>query len=54
VWQTDDLDYYLTSCLPETLETRDLIFNDLPKVNELKQMFPDLYRNDPVLSENTR
>ncbi len=23
--------------------------NDMPKVNYLKQMFPDLYRNDPVL-----
>jgi peptide-methionine (S)-S-oxide reductase len=26
-----------------------IVINDLPKVNELKRMFPDLYRNDPVL-----
>ncbi|WP_434109576.1 peptide-methionine (S)-S-oxide reductase MsrA [Paraburkholderia caffeinilytica] len=26
-----------------------IAINDLPKVNELKRMFPDLYRNDPVL-----
>lgn len=26
-----------------------IMINDLPKVSELKRMFPDLYRNDPVL-----
>ncbi|QCP53131.1 peptide-methionine (S)-S-oxide reductase MsrA [Trinickia violacea] len=26
-----------------------IVINDLPKVSELKHMFPDLYRNDPVL-----
>ncbi|MFD1560418.1 peptide-methionine (S)-S-oxide reductase MsrA [Paraburkholderia silviterrae] len=26
-----------------------IVINDLPKVNELKRTFPDLYRNDPVL-----
>ncbi|MGQ7938570.1 peptide-methionine (S)-S-oxide reductase MsrA [Paraburkholderia sp. D1E] len=26
-----------------------IAINDLPKVSELKRMFPDLYRNDPVL-----
>lgn len=26
-----------------------IAINDLPKVNDLKRMFPDLYRNDPVL-----
>jgi peptide-methionine (S)-S-oxide reductase len=26
-----------------------IAINDLPKVSDLKQMFPDLYRNDPVL-----
>jgi peptide-methionine (S)-S-oxide reductase len=26
-----------------------IAINDLPKVTDLKQMFPDLYRNDPVL-----
>jgi peptide-methionine (S)-S-oxide reductase len=26
-----------------------IVINDLPKVGELKRMFPDLYRNDPVL-----
>jgi peptide-methionine (S)-S-oxide reductase len=25
------------------------VINDLPKVSGLKRMFPDLYRNDPVL-----
>lgn len=26
-----------------------IVINDLPKVTDLKRMFPDLYRNDPVL-----
>ncbi|MCX4137022.1 peptide-methionine (S)-S-oxide reductase MsrA [Paraburkholderia sp. SEWSISQ10-3 4] len=26
-----------------------IVINDLPKVSGLKRMFPDLYRNDPVL-----
>jgi peptide-methionine (S)-S-oxide reductase len=26
-----------------------IAINDMPKVSELKRMFPDLYRNDPVL-----
>lgn len=26
-----------------------IAINDLPKVSDLKRMFPDLYRNDPVL-----
>jgi peptide-methionine (S)-S-oxide reductase len=26
-----------------------IVINDLPKVGELKRIFPDLYRNDPVL-----
>jgi peptide-methionine (S)-S-oxide reductase len=26
-----------------------IAINDMPKVNELKRMFPDVYRNDPVL-----
>ena len=26
-----------------------IVFNDLPKIGNLKKMFPDLYRNDPVL-----
>jgi peptide-methionine (S)-S-oxide reductase len=26
-----------------------IAFNDIPKVENLKRMFPDLYRNDPVL-----
>ncbi len=26
-----------------------IVFNDLPKVEELKRLFPDLYRTDPVL-----
>jgi peptide-methionine (S)-S-oxide reductase len=26
-----------------------IVINDLPKVGELKRMFPELYRNDPVL-----
>ncbi|KJK24892.1 methionine sulfoxide reductase A [Burkholderiaceae bacterium 16] len=26
-----------------------IVINDLPKIGYLKQMFPDLYRNDPVL-----
>jgi peptide-methionine (S)-S-oxide reductase len=26
-----------------------IVFNDLPKIRELKRLFPDLYRADPVL-----
>jgi peptide-methionine (S)-S-oxide reductase len=26
-----------------------IIYNDLPKIENLKRIFPDLYRNDPVL-----
>ena len=26
-----------------------IVYNDLPKVDDLKTMFPDLYRADPVL-----
>ena len=26
-----------------------IVFNDLPKIGNLKKMFPDVYRNDPVL-----
>ncbi|WER49802.1 peptide-methionine (S)-S-oxide reductase MsrA [Cupriavidus sp. WKF15] len=26
-----------------------IVINDLPKIGNLKQIFPDLYRNDPVL-----
>jgi peptide-methionine (S)-S-oxide reductase len=26
-----------------------IVFNDLPKIDDLKEMFPDLYRADPVL-----
>ncbi|OAJ54767.1 peptide-methionine (S)-S-oxide reductase [Paraburkholderia ginsengiterrae] len=30
-----------------------IAINDLPKVTDLKKMFPDLYRNDPVLLATT-
>jgi peptide-methionine (S)-S-oxide reductase len=30
-----------------------IVFNDLPKITELKRVFPDLYRADPVLVENS-
>lgn len=30
-----------------------IAINDLPKVSNLKQIFPDLYRNDPVLLKTT-
>jgi peptide-methionine (S)-S-oxide reductase len=26
-----------------------IVYNDLPKIGELKRLFPDLYRDDPVL-----
>ncbi|TXH36387.1 MAG: peptide-methionine (S)-S-oxide reductase, partial [Rhodospirillaceae bacterium] len=26
-----------------------IVFNDLPKVENLKRLFPDLYRDNPVL-----
>ena len=34
-----------------TRNPRDMyiVFNDLPKISNLKKMFPDIYRNDPVL-----
>jgi peptide-methionine (S)-S-oxide reductase len=28
-----------------------IVFNDLPKVNNLKRLFPDRYRSDPVLTK---
>ena len=30
-----------------------IVFNDLPKITDLKRVFPDLYRADPVLVANT-
>ncbi len=30
-----------------------IAINDMPKVSDLKRMFPDLYRNDPVLLKTT-
>lgn len=30
-----------------------IVFNDLPKITELKRVFPDLYRDDPVLVANS-
>ncbi len=30
-----------------------IVFNDLPKITDLKRVFPDLYRDDPVLVANT-
>jgi peptide-methionine (S)-S-oxide reductase len=26
-----------------------IVYNDLPKIANLERIFPDLYRNDPVL-----
>jgi peptide-methionine (S)-S-oxide reductase len=31
-----------------------IVFNDLPKIENLKQLFPDLYRTDPVLVTASR
>ncbi|MGH2459900.1 MAG: peptide-methionine (S)-S-oxide reductase, partial [Chloroflexota bacterium] len=31
-----------------------IVINDLPKLEELKQVFPTLYRADPVLVEGTQ
>jgi peptide-methionine (S)-S-oxide reductase len=31
-----------------------IVYNDLPKIDDLKQMFPDLYRADPVLVASAR
>jgi peptide-methionine (S)-S-oxide reductase len=31
-----------------------IVFNDLPKVRELRRLFPDLYRDDPVLVRASR
>ena len=31
-----------------------IVFNDLPKIENLKRLFPDLYRTDPVLVAATR
>jgi peptide-methionine (S)-S-oxide reductase len=31
-----------------------IVVNDLPKIGELKRVFPDLYRSDPVLVGGTR
>jgi peptide-methionine (S)-S-oxide reductase len=31
-----------------------IVFNDLPKIENLKRLFPDLYRSDPVLVAATR
>ncbi len=28
-----------------------IVLNDLPKIGELKRLFPDLYRSDPVLAQ---
>jgi peptide-methionine (S)-S-oxide reductase len=30
-----------------------IVYNDLPKITELKRLFPDLYRADPVLVANS-
>ena len=30
-----------------------ILFNDLPKITNLKRVFPDLYRDDPVLVANS-
>ena len=27
-----------------------IVINDLPKIGELKRLFPELYRSDPVLT----
>jgi len=31
-----------------------IVYNDLPKVESLKRIFPDLYRADPVLVAGAR
>lgn len=31
-----------------------IVFNDLPKVENLKRLFPDRYRSDPVLVKRSR
>lgn len=31
-----------------------IVFNDIPKVNSLKRLFPDSYRSEPVLVKKTR
>jgi peptide-methionine (S)-S-oxide reductase len=31
-----------------------IVYNDLPKIEDLKHIFPDLYRADPVLVSATR
>lgn len=31
-----------------------IVFNDLPKIGNLKKMFPDVYRNDPVLVSQSK
>ena len=31
-----------------------IVYNDLPKISDLKRMFPDLYRIAPVLVNGTR
>jgi peptide-methionine (S)-S-oxide reductase len=31
-----------------------IVYNDLPKIEDLKRIFPDLYRTDPVLVSGTR
>lgn len=31
-----------------------IVFNDLPKIGELKRVFPDLYRSSPVLVNRSR
>ncbi len=31
-----------------------IVYNDLPKIEDLKSMFPDLYRADPVLVSGGR
>ncbi len=30
-----------------------IVFNDLPKVNNLQRLFPDRYRSEPVLTRKT-
>jgi peptide-methionine (S)-S-oxide reductase len=31
-----------------------IVYNDLPKIDDLKKMFPDVYRDDPVLVSSVR
>jgi peptide-methionine (S)-S-oxide reductase len=31
-----------------------IVYNDLPKIDDLKHTFPDLYRADPVLVASAR